>query len=674
MKKSEHRNPKSERNPNSNNRIVFDDGRWNSARTEVCIRMWRALAGDFGLRISTLFLPLLFLSTAAHAAGLAQTNSFFQFVQNQSQRHYSQVPHEVLAVYYGWYGNVKDTPRGKMDGAWELVDTNKHEIKKTARYPVHGPYSSHDADIVDWQIDKAKAHGITGFVISWFGTGPEAAWIEQSVQLLLERAEKKDFKIAIYLEQAPGEGRGQIERAIGEISYAIQRYGRSKAFLKVDGKPVFFAYGRVIYQVPVAAWPEIIEGIRAKGLDLAILADGHQPSYTYLFDGLHSYDLARLPVELERKLTTEKLGQLHSWAAQYYANGVKLARDRSRISCLMVTPGCDSRRAYKFDWETDRLDGQTYRTLWEEAIKANPDWVLITSWNEWPEGTEIEPSLELGEKYLQITAEYSIQFLAAPLVKVPPPANDPPRSPPGTTFEIDKLLAGRNIAVIMNDQKNDSEFWAAYCGGNLQRITWTNVVDPKFFNASNFPIFLHIGTEHYNSSIKTTDDVLYALGSYLRQGGFLLSIPVGTWPLLYDDSRNGIPLGITDRLGMAVDNCFEQPPDGVTFKFRPKASILFGLPDSVAFPKTGDLRFRPATQKRAHKGDIYVPLVEMSDQSGKAYGEAAAYIEHRTPSLFGGKTLYVWMRTAESFGPDIFLPSLYQFISTRLKPLPEKNP
>jgi len=47
----------------------------------------------------------------------------------------------------------------------------------------------------------------------------------------------------------------------------------------------------------------------------------------------------------------------------------------------------------------------------EEAIKAKPDWVVIVSWNEWLEGTEIEPSVEDGDKYLKLTAEYAGRFL-----------------------------------------------------------------------------------------------------------------------------------------------------------------------------------------------------------------------------------------------------------------------
>jgi len=78
---------------------------------------------------------------------------------------------------------------------------------------------------------------------------------------------------------------------------------------------------------------------------------------------------------------------------------------------VTVIPGYDDTKIRHPGLKADRLDGEVYRVLWEEAIKAKPDWVLITSWNEWHEGSEIEPSLEYGDQYLQLTKDYASRFL-----------------------------------------------------------------------------------------------------------------------------------------------------------------------------------------------------------------------------------------------------------------------
>jgi hypothetical protein len=594
--------------------------------------------------------------------GFSQTtNSFFQFVQDQSKRQYTQVPHEVLAVYYPWYGEP-DRP------GWKNADTDTHQIANTAHYPIKGPYSSHDTTVLDWQIEQAKSHGITGFVVSWMGTGPDAAWMNQSLPLLLDLAEKKGFKISIYWERAPGTGQGQIDRAATEISYVLNNYGSSNAFLKVEGKPVIFAYARVLEQVSLDLWPGIIQSIRQKGGDFVLMSDGYQASYAYLFDGMHTYDPANFSPGAFY-LRTDNLDDVRTLAARYYATGTKLARLHGRINCAVVNPGFDARKAYSINYQSDRRDGQTYRTMWEEAIKTNPDWIMITTWNEWLEGTEIEPSLELGDKYLQITAEYAKRFLDSPPVKVPPSTVTFPKFVPGTALEVDKLLAGRKVGVLMEDRMNDSEFWAAYCGASLQRLTWKDLIDSKLFNASNFPVLIQIGKEHYTSSVKVTDDVTRSLVRYLREGGFLVSLPTGTWPLYYDDSRKGIPYAITDALAMGV-NGFDHPPAGTKLKFYVNKSAWLGLPPTAPFPTNGDLRFTPASRSRVPSADYYLPLVQLWDAQMHFQGDAAIYIRHNAPPLSPGKSIYVWMRTAEALGSDEFYPSLYQFISTKLKPLP----
>jgi hypothetical protein len=44
------------------------------------------------------------------------------------------------------------------------------------------------------------------------------------------------------------------------------------------------------------------------------------------------------------------------------------------------------------------------------TLGTGTELILITSWNEWHEGSEIEPSLEDGDKYIRMTGEMAAKF------------------------------------------------------------------------------------------------------------------------------------------------------------------------------------------------------------------------------------------------------------------------
>ena len=60
-----------------------------------------------------------------------------------------------------------------------------------------------------------------------------------------------------------------------------------------------------------------------------------------------------------------------------------------------------------------RQDGEFYRRTFQGAIDSKPDWVVITSFNEWLEGTQIEPSVRYGRQYLELTRTLADRFRAA---------------------------------------------------------------------------------------------------------------------------------------------------------------------------------------------------------------------------------------------------------------------
>ncbi|MCB9888063.1 MAG: DUF5010 domain-containing protein [Planctomycetes bacterium] len=60
----------------------------------------------------------------------------------------------------------------------------------------------------------------------------------------------------------------------------------------------------------------------------------------------------------------------------------------------------------------DRDDGRFYRWSWRRAIESRPRLVVLETWNEMHEGSEICATKELGRRYLDITKEYTARLRA----------------------------------------------------------------------------------------------------------------------------------------------------------------------------------------------------------------------------------------------------------------------
>jgi hypothetical protein len=91
-----------------------------------------------------------------------------------------------------------------------------------------------------------------------------------------------------------------------------------------------------------------------------------------------------------------------------------------------VMPGYDDTRLGRTaqdNFAVDRQDGADYLRVWQGAIATRPEMIMITSWNEWLEGSQIEPSVSYGDLYLRLTRqmveEYHRAIGLAPALSTP---------------------------------------------------------------------------------------------------------------------------------------------------------------------------------------------------------------------------------------------------------------
>lgn len=314
------------------------------------------------------------------------------------------VPHQILAFYYGWYGNPTTSGRWVH---WEGVDPANERIKKVTHYPAWGAYDSHDPALLDRQAAAARSAGVTGFVASWWG---QRSFEDQGIAPLLAAAGRHGLAVSAYYEKVEGaDGAARIKSAVADLDYLLKHYAADRAWLRADGKPVVFVDGRALTALSPPEWREAVAQLRRDNSGgVALVADTLDPAYLAAFDGASVYNITG---QTQHKTPPEIAALAHLGYPKLIA-----AAGRSKISTVTVIPGYDDRETDRPPPRpvTDRWGGETYRVLWQEAIAANPDWVLITSWNEWHEGSEIEPSVEYGSLMLDETAALSRQFLDKP--------------------------------------------------------------------------------------------------------------------------------------------------------------------------------------------------------------------------------------------------------------------
>ncbi|MBW7886721.1 MAG: SH3 domain-containing protein, partial [Caldilineaceae bacterium] len=160
------------------------------------------------------------------------------------------------------------------------------------------------------------------------------------------------------------------------------------------------------------------------------VSEGVDTSLLAVFDGHYLYSNTWNP-PADLQATQQKFAGL--------VEAARHATGAGKLWVATVMPGYNDvkiRPGYGF--ATDREGGAYYARSWQAAITSHPNWIVITSFNEWPEGTYIEPSQAYGDLYLGLTAGWSSQFKAGGGTAALPAPVEAPDSP--TAFVQTQLL------------------------------------------------------------------------------------------------------------------------------------------------------------------------------------------------------------------------------------------
>jgi hypothetical protein len=286
-------------------------------------------------------------------------------------------PGRVTAFYYPWYG----TPA--LDGSYEHWSQNGHRPPDdiaSAFYPLGGPYSSSDRLVIAQQMREIKDAGIDVIAVSWWGRGSAE---DARLGAVVAAARAVGIGVAVHLE--PYTGRS-VPGTVGDVSYLQSAYG-------ID---TFYVYRP--FDFTVADWAAATQALHSGGATFFAQTALVGAAASAGFDGVYTYDIVTYGGDKFDRLCRE-------------------AHHKHLLCAPSVGPGYNARRANGDPKVKRRNHGLTYDWMWHAAIAAHADQVTITSFNEWHEGTQIEPAAPAGRhggvRYLGYDGAYGLSGTAA---------------------------------------------------------------------------------------------------------------------------------------------------------------------------------------------------------------------------------------------------------------------
>jgi hypothetical protein len=269
----------------------------------------------------------------------------------------------LLAVYEAWFGQPNHISVG---------------------------YSSHDVNQIRRQIDEAKAMGISAFVVDWYGDRDQ--YIDQSYALLQKQAGKSNFKVAMMYDQSNEED-GATDEIIADFTMFHDTYLQPgspghDAYLTFEGRPVIFVFPHG----KSADWDKVRAVVNKWDPAPLLIRENLPGQDANAFDGYYPW------INPGPQGWSADGSQ---WGDQYLSNFYQTMG--TKYPDKMIVGGAwpqfdDSKASWGLNRHISARCGQTLQdtfNYWRKVFPAGQviPFVLIETWNDYEEGSAIEPGL-----------------------------------------------------------------------------------------------------------------------------------------------------------------------------------------------------------------------------------------------------------------------------------------
>ncbi len=305
----------------------------------------------------------------------------------------------VLVHYMPWY---EAPPVAGYGGHWTGWGhfSPPNQIA-SHQMPLTGPYDSRDEKILEYQVKLMKYAGIDGVIFDWYGihTVNDYGVIHESTLAMIEVLKREGLKFVICYEDQTvppiAERTGKTPEQIGKETFLWMQnnWFTNDAYVKHDGRPVVMCFGPQHYST--SQWNEVfsVTNPRPYFVDLDNKTSWAESTYNW-------------PPMWASEGPAGNKGELSISRLVQYLNSFYNNTKNKNNSFLVATafPAFDDIYEDQGGASYGNLDyaeGRTFELTFTAAERAYPNIIQIATWNDYGEGTIIEPTKERGYTALE---------------------------------------------------------------------------------------------------------------------------------------------------------------------------------------------------------------------------------------------------------------------------------
>ena len=320
-------------------------------------------------------------------------------------------PNKTIMVHYmPWYASKPFS--GHWGWHWTMDHFNPDNIGPNGKQtiashyqPLTGAYDSNDPALLEYQVLLMKFTGIDGVIIDWYGRENfrDYSDIHRNSLNLIKHIKKAGLKFAICYEDQSVKhliNNKKIKISNG-LSYAKKEFlwmeknfFADESYLRVNSQPVLLIFGPQHFKKN--QWNPIVNVLKNK-VQLFTL-----PHLNNQIQGAGSFGWP--PVHGGHKITKDVwMNYLQKLYTDH--NGKPfIASVFSQFHDIYQQAGIHKSYGY-----LDSSEGNTFEVTFQMALKSSSEIIQVATWNDYGEGTMIEPTKEFGYRYLEFLQAYYIK-------------------------------------------------------------------------------------------------------------------------------------------------------------------------------------------------------------------------------------------------------------------------